>query len=136
MSSGATPTASCAWEDTHILFMIAHGRLPGQMGMTMKDNNFRDADGRLLGWAMMESRQILLRLPRAGDQVESFQATTQLLDKVHSNTRWIFTSTGELCAVMQTVALAFDIAARRPISIPAANREEMLASYHPDLDRA
>jgi acyl-CoA thioester hydrolase len=120
--------------DNEVMFMIAHGVRAGKSRTAMRNNNFRASDGRLLGWAMMESRNVVTHVPRQGDRIESFQATTQLLEKVHSTTRWIFLSSGELCAVMQTVALAFDIEARRPVPIPPLNREEMQANYHPDLD--
>jgi acyl-CoA thioester hydrolase len=120
--------------DNEVMFMIAYGARPEKPRIAMRDNNFRASDGRLLGWAMMESRNVVTHVPRQGDRVEAFQATTQLLEKAHSTTRWIFLSSGELCAVMQTVALAFDIEARRPVAIPPLNREEMQASYHPDLD--
>lgn len=121
-------------DNSHMLFAIAHGRQPNQMSERITDNNFRDADGRLLGWAMMESRACLFRLPRSGERLKAFRATTRLLDKVHCSTGWIFATTGELCAVVQIVALAFDIAARKPVPIPDGDRRELQAAYHPDLD--
>ncbi|MFW6092896.1 MAG: thioesterase family protein [Pseudomonadota bacterium] len=120
-------------DDSNTLFMVVHG-IRRDANKPMRDNNFRTRDGLLLGWAMMESRQVQVRLPRQGESVVSYQAHTLIHDKVHSTTRWIFQAeSGELCAVMQTVTLAFDIDARRPIPIPEAEREDLLASYHPDL---
>ncbi len=120
-------------DDSNTLFMVVHG-IRRRGDRAIRDNNFRTTDGRLLGWAMMESRQVLTRLPKAGERLSSYQAETLIEDKVHSTTRWIYDAdTAELCAVMQSVALAFDIEARRPIPIPEANRQELLTRYHPDL---
>lgn len=121
-------------ENSHVLFAIAHGQQPREVGQRITNHNFCDAEGRLLGWAMMESRACVLGLPQSGDRLKAFRATTRLLEKVHSSTGWIFNATGKLCAVVQTVALAFDIAARRPVPIPDSNRQELLSMYHPDLD--
>ncbi len=120
-------------DDSNTLFMVVHG-IQRRGDRALRDNNFRTADGRLLGWAMMESRQVLTRLPKEGERLSSYQAETRIEDKVHSTTRWIYNAdSGALCAVMQSVALAFDIEARRPISIPEPNRRELMAHYHPDL---
>lgn len=122
--------------DANTLFMVIHGihrRAAEPMG-EMRDNNFRTDEGHLMGWAMMESRQVVTRLPRLGDVLTSYQAQTLVADKVHCNTRWVYQEgTGALCAVMQTVALAFDIEARRPVRIPERQRAELMAHYHPEL---
>ncbi len=119
--------------DANTLFMVIHG-VRRRAAEPMRDNNFRTDEGHLMGWAMMESRQVITRLPRLGDVITCYQAETLVADKVHCSTRWVYQGeSGASCAVMQTVALAFDIQERRPVSIPERQRAELMASYHPEL---
>ena len=87
-----------------------------------------------LGWASMETRVQIRRLPRRGDRVQSFGAGVAVHDKVTHRVNWAFDLVrGEVLLAFETVSMAFDIRARRPVSIPDAHRERELAALQPDL---
>jgi acyl-CoA thioesterase FadM len=91
-------------------------------------------DGRLMGWASMETRIQLRRLPRVGDRVQAFGAGVAVHDKVTHRVHWTFDlDRGEVLAGFEIVNLAFDIRGRRPMSIPEAHRQRELAALQPDL---
>jgi acyl-CoA thioester hydrolase len=91
-------------------------------------------DGRLMGWASMETRLQVARLPRVGDRIQSFGAGVAVRDKVTHRVHWAFDlERGELLTAFETVSMAFDIRARRPISIPPEQRARDLAALQPDL---
>ena len=91
-------------------------------------------DGRLMGWASMETRIQTRRLPRVGERVQSFGATVAIQDKVTYRVHWCFdVEQGELLAGFEIVNMAFDTRGRRPMSIPDAHRQRELASLQPDL---
>jgi acyl-CoA thioester hydrolase len=90
--------------------------------------------GGKLGWATLESRGILLELPRAGSRIQSFGAEVELGRKTSLRHHWVFDLDREalLCA-SSILNLAFDLGARRAAEIPAALRERLESEYHPDL---
>jgi acyl-CoA thioesterase FadM len=91
-------------------------------------------DGRQIGWALMETRVVTGRLPSAGDRVQSFGAVLAVHDKVFHRLYWSFAvDTGELLTAFEAVNMAFDIAARRPVSIPDAYRRREESKLQPDL---
>jgi acyl-CoA thioesterase FadM len=91
-------------------------------------------DGRQIGWALMETRVVVGRLPRVGDRIQSFGAVIAVLDKVFHRVHWCFDlDSGDLLTAFETVNIAFDIGARRPVSIPDAHRQRELARLQPDL---
>jgi acyl-CoA thioesterase FadM len=91
-------------------------------------------DGRLMGWASMETRLQSRRLPRRGELVQSFGATVAVHDKVTHRLHWCFAlDDGELLAGFEVVNMAFDIRGRRPMSIPDADRRRELAALQTDL---
>jgi acyl-CoA thioesterase FadM len=92
------------------------------------------ADGTLMGWASMETRLQAVRLPRVGDSIQSFGACVAVHDKVTHRVHWAFDlERGELLTAFETVSMAFDIRARRPMSIPPERRARDLATLQPDL---
>lgn len=91
-------------------------------------------DGGKFGWAALESRVVMLELPRVGTRVQSFGAEVGLASKTSLRQMWVFDiDRGELLCSCSIVNLAFDIEARRAIEIPAAIRETLERDYHPDL---
>jgi acyl-CoA thioester hydrolase len=91
-------------------------------------------DGGKMGWATLESRGVLLELPRAGTCIQSFGAEVELSAKVSYRHQWVFdVASGALLCTSSTVNLAFDIGARRAIEIPSAVRRMLETQYHPDL---
>jgi acyl-CoA thioesterase FadM len=91
-------------------------------------------DGAPMGWATMETRLQFRRLPRAGDRIQSFGAGIAVHDKVTHRIHWTYdVDRGELLTAFEVVSIAFDIRARRPVSIPEVHRRRELESLHPDL---
>ena len=90
--------------------------------------------GRRLGWATMENRGVLVRLPRAGDRIQSFGAEVELGRKTSFRHQWVFdVERGDLLCTSSMVNLAFDLEARRSIEIPPDVRAVFEARLHPDL---
>jgi acyl-CoA thioester hydrolase len=95
---------------------------------------FELAEGGKFGWATMENRALLIRLPRAGDRVQSFGAEVELGRKTSFRHHWVFDVEREdLLCTSSIVNLAFDVEARRSIEIPASIRAVFESQYHPDL---
>ena len=90
--------------------------------------------GVTMGWASMETRMVIARLPRLGDRVQSFSAAIALHDKVTHRVQWVYDlDRGDLLTTFEIVNLAFDIKARAAISIPANIRSAERALVHEDL---
>lgn len=87
-----------------------------------------------MGWASMETRLRVARLPRAGDHIQSFSAVIGLRDKTSHRIIWAYdVDRGDLLITFEIVNLAFDIAARASMSIPPHIREFEQAATHEDL---
>ncbi|MFK8025690.1 MAG: hypothetical protein AB8G26_17165 [Ilumatobacter sp.] len=91
-------------------------------------------NGESMGWATMETRVAIGRLPTLGTRIQSFCATTAVADKTTQQAMWLFDlDTQELLATFESVSVLFDIGARRAISIPDVMRSEHEARLHPEL---
>jgi acyl-CoA thioester hydrolase len=91
-------------------------------------------NGERMGWASMETRIVIRRLPRVGDRIQSFSAVIGLADKVMHNIMWAYdVDRDELLTTFEVVNLAFDTGARRPMPIPDHIRAAQAAQLHPDL---
>ncbi len=91
-------------------------------------------NGERMGWASMETRMRIRRLPRVGDHIQSFSAVIGLADKVMHNIMWAYdVDREELLTTFEVVNLAFDIAARRPMQIPEGLRTAEAALLNHDL---
>ena len=87
-----------------------------------------------MGWASMETRLRVARLPRAGDRIQSFSAVIGLRDKTSHRILWAYdVDRGDLLITFEIVNLAFDIGARRSMSIPPHIRAFEQAATHEDL---
>jgi acyl-CoA thioesterase FadM len=92
------------------------------------------ADGGQMGFATMETRATWVRPARAGDHIQSFGAELDLRDKTMLSRHWLFdVDRGELIAVFSVLNVAFDIARRRAIMIPAPVRDRLATRLHPEL---
>ncbi len=104
--------------------------LDGQEGEILHET----AEGRVMGWASMETRVQVGTLPRVGAQVQSFGAGVAIHDKVTHRIHWAYDlDSGELLTAFEAVSMAFDIEARRPLSIPDGYRQRELQRLQPDL---
>lgn len=91
-------------------------------------------EGVRMGWAAMETRVQIARLPALGDRVQSFGAAVSLHDKVTHRVYWSYDlDRGDLLTAFESVSMAFDIDARRPISIPSDYRQREQGRLQPDL---
>ncbi len=89
------------------------------------------------GWAMLESRQVLLATPRAGDRVKVIGAEMRIDRKAHWSRRWMFNARSrQMVGVCDHVSLAFDVETRRSMEIPPETRRELEAQRMPDLEEA
>jgi acyl-CoA thioesterase FadM len=94
-------------------------------------------NGEKMGWASMETRMCILRLPRVGDRIQSFGATVEIRDKTTHVMLWAYdVDRGDLLTVFEVVSLAFDTVSRRAMSIPDAVRADEDRRFHPDLAAA
>jgi acyl-CoA thioester hydrolase len=95
---------------------------------------FVSDEGHRFAWAWMETRQVQVATPRAGDVLRAVGADVALQRKTRQSRRWIFnTTTGQLAGVDDTVGIALDLDARRSIEIPAKVRAELESRYLPEF---
>ncbi len=91
-------------------------------------------DGLRMGWATMETRMSVRRLPHRGDRIQSFSAVVDVRDKTSQRIQWAYDlDRGDLLTTFEIVNLAFDIGGRRAISIPDELRVLEEARLQPDL---
>lgn len=91
-------------------------------------------NGENIGWATMETRVLIDRLPTLGTRIQSFCATTAVADKTTQQSMWVYDlDGGELLAAFEAVSVLFDIGARRAMSIPDDMRAEHETRLHPEL---
>jgi acyl-CoA thioesterase FadM len=90
--------------------------------------------GELMGWALMETRVQLDRLPRAGTRIQSFGATIAIHERATHRMHWCYDlDSGQLLCAFEAVDLAFDTRARRSMVIPDSIRRRQESVLHPDL---
>jgi acyl-CoA thioesterase FadM len=104
--------------------------LEGEQGDILHETS----EGRLMGWASMETRVQVGTLPGPGARIQSFGANVAIHDKVTHRVHWAYDlDSGALLTAFEAVSLAFDIRGRRPMSIPAGFRRRELGRLQPDL---
>ncbi|MGH9276194.1 MAG: thioesterase family protein [Acidimicrobiales bacterium] len=91
-------------------------------------------DGELMGWALMETRVQLDRLPRIGTRIQSFGATIALHERATHRMHWCYDlDRGDLLCAFEAVDVAFDTRARRTMVIPESIRRRQESVLHADL---
>ena len=91
-------------------------------------------NGEQMGWASMETRMAINRLPRRGDRIQSFSAVIGLADKTSHRIQWAYDiDRGDLLTTFEVVNLAFDISARQPMSIPTGLADAERSVFYEDL---
>lgn len=91
-------------------------------------------NGEPIGWATMETRVRIDRLPAVGTRIQSFGATTAIADKTTQMVMWcVDLDSGAVLVSFEVVSVLFDIEARRAMSIPDDLRVEHTANLHPEL---
>jgi acyl-CoA thioester hydrolase len=134
------PAEACdafGWQDLDcaqdIMFVAFHA-MAARQGRMMGPPIAAGPDGRRIGWAMLENRQVLVAAPRAGDPIRVLSAPVKLARKTQQMRRWTFnTETGALLAVIDGVSLALDLDARRATDIPDYMRGDLEAQLAGEL---
>ena len=91
-------------------------------------------EGHRFAWAMLETRNIEVTRPRAGDAVVWIGADVGIAEKSRQSRRWAFVkNTGQLLSIHDSVGIAMDLDARRAIVIPRSIRETMDRHYLPEF---
>jgi acyl-CoA thioesterase FadM len=91
-------------------------------------------EGHRFGWAWLETLNVRVAQPRAGDTLRTIGAEIGIQSKTRHSRRWTFNkSTGALASINDTVGIALDLDARRPIVIPANIRRTLEAAHTPEF---
>ena len=95
---------------------------------------YEGPNGELMGWALMETRVQLARLPRAGMHIQSFCATIAIHDRATHRMHWCYDlDRDEPLCTFEAVDVAFDTRGRRSMVIPDAIRRRQESILHADL---
>ncbi len=104
--------------------------LNGSTGPSLHDG----PNGQKIGWAAMENRVVVGRLPEVGDRIQSFGAAIEIHDKATHRLMWAFdVERGDPLIAFEVVDLAFDTVQRRAVSIPDDLRAIAEGVRHPEL---
>lgn len=104
--------------------------LDGSTGPTLHPG----PDGQLVGWATMENRMAIHRLPDRGERIQSFGAVVGMGDKTTHRVMWGFDlDRGELLVAFEVVDVALDTVSRRAVPIPDELRGHAQARFRPEL---
>lgn len=91
-------------------------------------------DGQLVGWATMENRMVVHRLPRRGDRIQSFGAVVEIRDKTTHRVMWGYDlDRGDLLVAFEVVDVALDTVSRRAVPIPTELRRHAEDRFRPEL---
>lgn len=91
-------------------------------------------DGQLVGWATMENRMVIHRLPRRGDRIQSFGAVVDIRDKTTHRVMWGYDlERGDLLVAFEVVDVALDTVSRRAVPIPEELRRHAEDRHRPQL---
>lgn len=91
-------------------------------------------DGQLVGWATMENRMVIHRLPRRGDRIQSFGAVVEIRDKTTHRVMWGYDlDRGDLLVAFEVVDVALDTVSRRAVPIPEELRRHAEDRFRPEL---
>ncbi len=115
------------------MFGALRQQRPGE-GERWGPPTFKTDEGHRFGWASLETRNLRLSQPRAGETIRSVGGEIGLHDKVRHSRRWIFNVTsGAVVSMNDNIALALDLDARRPIAIPLSVRGDLEKRFVPEL---
>lgn len=120
-------------EDVDVMFLM-HRVQAQQNAGAFGPPVLRTDEGHRFSWAMIETRNVVLGRPRAGDTVVSIGADVAFGERWRQSRRWAFVvSSGALVSIHDTVGIALDLDARRSIPIPGGIRETLERTVLPDL---
>ena len=95
---------------------------------------FETADGKRVGWAVMETRTASYGKPRLGANIAYFSADVNLAEKTRVSRRWALdTASGDLLGISDTVGLCLDLDARKAVPWPEELYAQIKTHLQPDL---
>lgn len=123
------PDGRVAWSDAPGLIWAGEP-VNGSVGPMLHEG----PNGERMGWASMETRMSVRRLPERGDRIQSFGVVVALQDKTSHRVQWAFdVDRGDVLVVFEVVNLAFDTGGRRAMTIPDHVRADEERFLQPDL---
>lgn len=121
-------------EDVEILFLVHRSQSDQQSPESFGPPVLRTDEGHRFGWAMIETRNLVLGRPLAGDNIVSIGTDVAFGERWRHSRRWAFVeASGEMVGIHDTVGIALDLDARRSIAIPENIRGALERSLQPDL---
>jgi acyl-CoA thioester hydrolase len=119
-------------DDVELMFVMFRRQLQTADAKSFGPPVLYTDEGHRFGWAMLETRNVELGRPRAGDAIVWLGADVAIAEKSRQSRRWAFVkSTGELLSIHDSVGVAMDLDARRAIAIPQSIRSAMERHYLP-----
>lgn len=95
---------------------------------------FHTQDGRRVGWAVMETRNVRFGQARLGDEIVYFSADVSLEEKSRISRRWAFDRSGAgLLGISDSVGVCIDLEARRAVPWPDDLRAMIERHLQPGL---
>ncbi len=120
-------------EDLELMF-LPFTKMAAETGTPHGPPVFNTSDGRRVGWAVMETRNMLFGQPRLGDEIAYFSADVGVEKKSRLSRRWALDrNSGKLLGISDTVGLCIDLDARRATSWPDELREQIERHVLPQL---
>lgn len=120
-------------DDVELMFLMFRREAESRHAKRFGPPVLRTDEGHRFGWAMMETRNVQMARPSAGDTVVFLGADVGIADKSRQSRRWSFVrDTGQLLGIHDTVGIAIDLDARKAIPIPRSIRAEMERYYLPE----
>lgn len=120
-------------EDVELMF-LPFVKMAREEGVAPGPPVFETAEGRRIGWAVMETRTQTFGQPRLGDRLAFFSADLTLEEKSRLSRRWALDrGTGRLLGITDTVGICIDLDARRAIPWPDELRQQISQHLQPDL---
>ena len=120
-------------EDIELMF-LPFVKMAREAGVPPGPPAYETADGRRIGWAVMETRTWSFGQPRLGDRLTYFSADLTLEEKSRTSRRWVLDQrTGKLLGMHDMVGICLDLGDRRAVPWPDDLREEIEPQLQPDL---
>ena len=95
---------------------------------------FTTEDGRRVGWAVMETRNLHFGQPRLGDEIAYFSADVALAEKSRVSRRWAFDrNSSQLLGISDSVGVCIDLDERRAVAWPDDLRGMIERHLQPQL---
>ena len=120
-------------EDVELMF-LPFVKMARKAGIEQGPPVSETAEGRRIGWAVMETRTQRFGQPRLGDRLAYFGADVALEEKSRVSRRWAFDQrTGRLLGITDTVGICIDLEARRAVPWPDDLHQQIAQNLQPDL---